>query len=112
MITFINKDGKDLSYEGISEFFQTKRSSRNELLGSYLTEPDDNGNIKASVVLTKVDEKIKSYELFLNNLKNLRVEISRLAADEEAKKLQGTIDDMSIERAQALLEKLQSKLSV
>ena len=105
-----NHDGTTSTYDKLEGLFKAKRSVRNELFGSYLTEVNDDGSINASVVLTKVDEKIKSYELYLDNLKALRVEVSRLAADEEAKKLQGTVDDMSKEKAQALFEQLKKKL--
>lgn len=94
----------------LKELFRAKRSVRNELFGSYLTEADDDGNVKPSVVLTKVDEKMKSYGLYLSNLKNLRGEVSRLAADEESKRLQGTVNDMSNEQAEALLNQLKQKL--
>ena len=103
-------DGTTSSYDNIEELFKAKRSVRNELFGSYLTEADEDGNIKPSVVLTKVDEKMKTYGLYLSNLKILRSEVSRLAADEESKKLQGTVNDMSDEQAQALMNQLKLRL--
>ena len=98
------------TFNDLKELFATKRSVRNELFGSYLTETDDDGNVKPSVVLIKVDEKIKSYGLFLSNLKTLRGEVSRLVADEEAKKLQGTVKNMSDDNAKVLYEQLKQKL--
>lgn len=105
-------DGKTSIYDNLDELFRAKRSVRNELFGSYLTEANEDGNIKPSVVLTKVDEKMKSYGLYLSNLKTLRGEVSQLVADEEAKKLQGTVNDMSDEQAEALLNQLKQKLGL
>lgn len=110
MKTFKKSDGTECTFNNLEELFRVKRSVRNELFGSYLTEVDENGNIKPSVVLTKVDEKMKSYELYLSNLKTLRGEVSRLVADEEAERLQGTVNDMSEEQAEALLNQLKQKL--
>lgn len=104
---FINSKSKELSYETIEDLFTTERNVRNDLFGSYL---GDNKNPVPSVILIKVDEKIKSYGLFLSNLKILRGEISRLVADEEAKKLQGTVKDMSNDNAKVLYEQLRQKL--
>ena len=105
-------DGTTSSYDNIEELFKAKRSVRNELFGSYLTEADEDGNIKPSVVLTKVDEKMKTYGLYLSNLKILRSEVSRLAADEEAERLQGTVNEMSNEQAEALMNQLKQKLGL
>ncbi len=107
---FKKTDGTTSAYDNFDELFKTKRSVRNELFGSYLTEADEDGNIKPSVVLTKVDEKIKSYGLYLSNLKTLRGEVSRLVADEEAERLQGTVKEMSNEQAEALMNQLKQKL--
>lgn len=112
METFKKQDGTECAFDNLEKLFSTKIDVRNELFGSYLTEADDDGNINPSVVLTKVDEKIRIYGLYLTNLKSLRVEVSRLAADEEAKKLQGTVDDMSNEEAERLLKQLKSKLGL
>ena len=103
-------DGTASIYDNLEELFRAKRSVRNELFGSYLTEADEDGNIKSSVVITKVDEKMKSYGLYLSNLKTLRGEVSRLVADEEAERLQGTVKDMSNEQAEALMNQLKQKL--
>ena len=110
METFKKTDGTMSTFNDLKELFAAKRSVRNELFGSYLTEVDENGDVKPSVVLTKVDEKIKSYGLFLSNLKTLRGEVSRLVADEEAKKLQSTVKDMSDDNAKALYDQLKQKL--
>ena len=105
-------DGSASIYDNLDELFRAKRSVRNELFGSYLAEADEDGNIKPSVVLTKVDEKIKSYGLYLSNLKTLRGEVSRLVADEEAERLQGTVNEMSNEQAEALMNQLKQKLGL
>ncbi len=103
-------DGSASIYDNLDELFRAKRSVRNELFGSYLAEADEDGNIKPSVILTKVDEKMKSYGLYLSNLKTLRGEVSRLVADEEAERLQGTVKEMSNEQAEALMNQLKLKL--
>ena len=105
-------DGTTSTYDNLEELFRAKRSVRNELFGSYLTEADEDGNVKFSVVLAKVDEKMKSYELYLTNLKTLRSEVSQLVADEEAERLQGTVNDMSEEQAKVLMNQLKQKLGL
>lgn len=112
METFNKLDGTVSTLNNLEELFRVKRSYRNELFGSYLAEADEEGNFKPSVVLTKVDEKIRSYELFLSNLKTLRDEVSRLVADEEAERLQGTVNEMSNEQAEALMNQLRQKLGL
>ena len=103
-------DGTPSTCDNLEELFRAKRSVRNELFGSYLAEADEDENIKPSVILTKVDEKMKSYGLYLSNLKTLRGEVSRLVADEEAERLQGTVNEMSNEQAEALMNQLKQKL--
>ncbi len=110
MAIYKKADGTTSTFNSMEELFRAKRRVRNELFGSYLTEVDENGNVKPSVVLTKVDEKMKSYGLYHSNLKTLRGEVSRLAADEESKRLQGTVNDMSDEQAESLLNQLKLKL--
>jgi hypothetical protein len=105
----INKEGKEVRYDNVNGVFSsTKRSERNGFFGTYLTD----GDAKPTTLRDKIDEKIKSLKLQLANLQTLRVEISRLAADEEAKKLQGTVNEMSPEEAQVLLNQLKQKLGL
>lgn len=108
MITLKNFEGTETSYNSFEELFNTKRSVRNDFFGTHLME----GDFVPSVVLNKVGEKIKAYELYLTNLRTLNKQLAQLVADEEAKKLQGTVDEMSIEQAEALMKQLKAKLGV
>lgn len=110
MVIYKKADGTTSTFNNLEELFKAKRSVRNELFGSYLTEVDEDGNVKPSVVLSKVDEKMMSYGLYLSNLKTLHGEVSRLVADEEAERLQGTVNEMSNEQAEALMNQLKQKL--
>lgn len=112
MVIYKKADGTTSTFNNLEELFKAKRSVRNELFGSYLTEVDEDGNVKPSVVLSKVDEKMMSYGLYLSNLKTLRGEVSRLVADEEAERLQGTVNEMSNEQAEALMNQLKQKLGL
>ena len=53
---------------------------------------------------------MKKFKTFLSNLQTLRADAVKLNADEEAKKLQETIKNMSIEQAQALMEQLKTRV--
>ena len=106
---FINSKRKEQSYETIEDLFTTERNVRNDLFGSYLGE---NKSPIPSVVLEKVDEKMATYKRHLNNLNTLREVVAVLAADDEAKKLQGTVDDMSNEEAERLMKQLKAKLGL
>lgn len=106
---FLNNKRKELSYETIEDLFATERNVRNDLFGSYLGE---NKSPIPSVVLEKVDEKMATYKRHLNNLNTLREVVAVLAADDEAKKLQGTVDDMSNEEAERLMKQLKAKLGL
>lgn len=108
MVTLINIDGAENSYNSFKEVFDAKRSVRNQFFGSYLTD----GDFIPSVVFNKVSEKIKTYELYLTNLRTLNKQLAQLVADEEAKKLQGTVDEMSTEQAEALMKQLKAKLGM
>lgn len=107
---FKNNKNKELSFETIQDLFSTtERNVRNDFFGSYL---GDSKSPIPSVVLEKVDEKITTYKRYLNNLNTLREVVSVLAADEDAKKLQGTVNDMSNEQAEALMKQLKEKLGL
>lgn len=99
-------DGAENSYNDVNELFSTARSVRNDYFGSYLME----GEIKPSELLKKIDDKMKKFKTFLSNLQTLRADVVKLNADEEAKKLQETIKNMSIEQAQALMEQLKTRV--
>ena len=108
-MTFLNSDEKEINFEDLNDVFsKTKRSERNGFFGTYLTD----GDAKPTTLRDKIDEKIKSLKLHLSNLQTLRVEVSRLAADEDAKKLQGTVNEMSAEQAQVLMNQLKQKLGL
>lgn len=99
-------DGAENSYNDVNELFSTARSVRNDYFGSYLME----GEVKPSELLKKIDDKMKKFKTYLSNLQTLRADAVKLNADEEAKKLQETIKNMSIEQAQALMEQLKARV--
>ena len=106
---FLNSDEKEIYFENLNDVFsKTKRSERNGFFGTYWTD----GDAKPTTLRDRIDEKIKSLKLHLTNLQTLRVEVSRLAADEDAKKLQGTVNEMSAEQAQVLMNQLKQKLGL
>jgi len=107
-MVFKNKKNEEKSFLSITDLFSTDKNVRNDFFGSYLSDKKDPS---ASVVIEKIDDKVSTYSRILSNLQTLRKELTQLASDEEARKLQGTIDGMSVEQAQALMEKLQSRLS-
>lgn len=105
---FLKKtNGEDAKYESLNELFTTSRDVRNELFGSYLAE----GEIVAADVKKKVEEKIKTYKIQLQNLTMLGEELQRVVTEENVQKMLESVKDMSNEDAQALLEKLQAKLN-
>lgn len=106
-MNFKNKKEETVTYENLKNLFSTGRDVRNELFGSYLSE----GNVEPVELKKKVEEKIAHYTRLCNNLKVLKQEVSRLAADAEAEKIKESVAEMSFEQAEAIMEQLKKKLS-
>lgn len=100
-------NGEKAEYSNLSDLFTTSRDVRNELFGSYLTE----GDFEAATVLKKVEEKIKAYEIQLQNLKTLNEELKKVVTEENVQKMLESVQEMNKEQAQALLDKLQERLN-
>ena len=109
-MVFINEKDKEKSFENLKELFGCERNERSGYFGSYLGEKGKEPI--PSVLLSKVNDRIATYGRYLSNLETLRGEVSRLAADEESKRLQGTVNDMSDEQAKALMNQLKLKLGL
>lgn len=107
IMLFSKINGEKANYESLNALFTTSREVRNDLFGSYLTE----GDYEAATVQKKVDEKIKAYETQLQNLRTLNGELKKVVTEENVQKMLKGVDEMNQEQAQALLEKLQAKLS-
>ena len=107
MIKFSISETEIREFESLNELFNAPRDKRNELFGSYLTE----GDFEASTVQKKVDEKIKAYEIQLQNLKTLNRELKKVVTEENVQKMLKDVEEMNQEQAEALLEKLKAKLN-
>ena len=103
---FKNSKNEKVEYSNLKGLFDKTRDVRNELFGSYLAE----GEIDAEEVQKKVDEKIKTYENQLQNLKVLNEELKKVITEQNVEKMLKDVDGMNQEQAQALLEKLKTKL--
>ena len=107
MIKFNISEKEVKEFENLDGLFTTARDIRNDLFGSYLTE----GEFDAAEVLKKVEGKIKTYEIQLQNLRTLNEELKRVVTEQNVEKMLNSVKDMSNEQAQALLEKLQAKVA-
>jgi peptidoglycan hydrolase CwlO-like protein len=102
-----NKKGKDVTVKNVSELFGSdKGKMRIELFGSRLSTKKFNLN----KVLENCDNNIKEFNRQLSNLKLLKDELKKLVAEQKAKELRESVDKMSNEDAQVLLEQLKAKL--
>ena len=102
-----NKKGKDVTVKNVSELFGSdKGKMRIELFGSRLSTKKFNLN----KVLENCDNNIKEFNRQLSNLKLLEDELKKLVTEQKAKELRESVDKMSEEDAQVLLEQLKAKL--
>ncbi len=106
-MNFQNKKGKDVTVKSVSELFGSdKGKMRIELFGSRLSTKKFNLN----KVIENCDNNIKEFNRQLSNLKQLKDELQKLVAEQKAKELRESVDKMSEEDAQVLLEQLKAKL--
>ena len=106
MITFIRKNGKEVSVKSVNDLFSSdKRKTRNELFGSYLSK-----SFVLETVLTNADNNIKELGNQLANLKLLKDELEKQVAEKKAKKMLEDVEKMSEADAQALFDQLKVKL--
>ena len=102
-----NKKGKDVTVKNVSELFGSdKGKMRIELFGSRLSTKKFNLN----KVLENCDNNIKEFNRQLSNLKLLEDELKKLVTEQKTKELRESVDKMSEEDAQVLLEQLKAKL--
>ena len=106
-MNFQNKKGKVVTVKSVSELFGSdKGKMRIELFGSRLSTKKFNLN----KVIENCDNNIKEFNRQLSNLKQLKDELQKLVAEQKAKELRESVDKMSEEDAQVLLEQLKAKL--
>lgn len=103
---FKKNNGEVAEYENLNELFTKSRDVRNELFGSYLAENE----IDEVEVQKKVEGKILTYENQLQNLRILNGELKKVVTEQNVQKMLKDVEDMNQEQAQALLDKLKSKL--
>lgn len=103
----VNKNNKEITVKNVTELFASdKGKMRIELFGSRLSTKKFNLN----KVLENCDNNIKDFNRQLSNLKSLKDELNNLVAEQKAKELRESIDKMSEQEAQILLEQLKAKL--
>lgn len=106
-MVFKNKKNKDFTVKNVTELFGSdKGKMRIELFGSRLSTK----RFSLNKVLENCDNNIKEFNRQLSNLKLLKDELNKLIAEQKAKELQDSVDKMSNEDAQVLLEQLKTKL--
>ena len=105
---FKKNNGEAATYENLNELFTTSIDVRNDLFGSYLAKNE----INAAEVQKKVDVKIATYGNQLQNLRNLSDELKKVVKEENVKMMLKTVEDMEQEQAQALFNRLKTKLGL
>ena len=104
---YIKKNGENATVNNVSELFgSNKGKMRIELFGSRLSTK----KFSLNKVLEKCDKNIKEFNRQLSNLMLLKDELKKLVAEQKAKELRESVDKMSNEDAQVLLEQLKAKL--
>lgn len=106
-MTLENKKGKDVTVKNVTDLFGSdKGKARIELFGSRLCTKKFNLN----KVIENCNSNIKDFTRQLSNLKLLKDELEKLAAENKAKEFRESVDKMSNKDAQVLLEQLKAKL--
>lgn len=106
-MNFIKKKGKNITVNNVSELFGSdKGKMRIELFGSRLSTK----KFSLNKVLENCDNNIKEFNRQLSNLNLLKDELKKLVAEQKAKELRESVDKLSNEDAQVLLEQLKTKL--
>ena len=104
---FNRKKDKVYSFKSVNDLFGSdKGKMRIELFGSRLSTK----KFDLNKVLENCHNNIKEFNRQLSNLNLLKNELEKLVAEQKAKELRESVNKMSEEDAQVLLEQLKAKL--